>query len=302
MSWPPVAPPVSYIEPVFRPPSEANSLILQVTNGCSWNRCTFCEMYIDPQKKFKPKDEALLLEEIMRCGQQLPGIRRVFLGDGDPMVLSFQRLKTILEAIRTYLPGVTRVSTYALPANLKRKTVEELKALRELGLKLIYVGAESGDDEVLRCIDKGETFATTRDSLLKAQLAGIKTSVMLINGVGGIRMSEQHALASARLINAVQPDYLATLVLFSRRGNTRVAEGFYGDFTPLNQRQLFQEMELFLSNLTLEKTIFRSDHASNFLVLKGVLNRDLDAMLQQLRIAIETPDRVFLRQDYQRGL
>ena len=295
-------PPVSYIEPLFRPPSEANSLILQVTNGCSWNRCTFCEMYIDPQKKFKPKDETVLLEEIRRCGQQLSGVRRVFLGDGDPMVLSFRRLKTILEAIRTYLPGVTRISTYALPANLKHKTVEELQALRELGLSLIYVGAESGDDEVLRCIDKGETFASTREGLLKAKQAGIETSVMLINGLGGLRMTEQHALGSARLINAVQPDYLATLVLFSRRGNTRVAEGFGGDFTPLSQRQLFEEMALFLSNLTLEKTIFRSDHASNFLPLKGVLNRDLTSILAQLQAAIETPDRVFLRQDYQRGL
>lgn len=218
------------------------------------------------------------------------------------MVLSFRRLKTILEAIRTYMPSVTRVSTYALPANLKHKTVEELQVLRELGLKLIYVGAESGDDEVLRCIDKGESFATTRDGLLKAKQAGIKTSVMLINGLGGERMSEQHALASAQLVNAVQPDYLATLVLFSRRGNQRIAVGYDGDFTPLTQRQLFQEMELFLSNLTLEKTIFRTDHASNFLVLKGVLNRDLDALLRQLRAAIETPDRVSLRQDYQRGL
>ncbi len=295
-------PPVSYIEPVYRPPSEANSLILQVTNGCSWNRCTFCEMYIDPQKKFKPKSEAELLEEIRRCGQQFPGVRRVFLGDGDPMVLSFRRLKTILDAIRTHLPNVTRVSTYALPSNLKRKSVEELQQLRELGLTLIYVGAESGDDEVLRCIDKGETLQTTAESLLKAKQAGIKTSVMLINGIGGTRMSKQHALSSAKLVNLVQPDYLATLVLFSRRGNQRVAEGFGGDFTALNQRQLFEEMELFLSQLKLQKTIFRSDHASNFLVLKGVLNRDLDTMLRQLRRAIETPDRVFLRQDSQRGL
>jgi len=297
-----VNPPISYIEPLYRPPSEANSLILQVTNGCSWNRCTFCEMYIDPQKQFKPKSEARLLEEIIRCGQQLPGVRRVFLGDGDAMVLSFRRLKTILEAIRTHLPDVTRVSAYALPSNLKNKSVEQLQVLRDLGLKLIYVGAESGDDDVLRCIDKGETFQSTVDGLLKARHAGIKTSVMLINGLGGVRMTEQHARASATLINAVQPEYLATLVLFSRRGNQRVHDGFGGDFNALNQRQLFQEMELFLSELKLTSTIFRSDHASNFLVLKGVLNRDLDTMLRQLRTAIETPERVFLRQDSQRGL
>lgn len=295
-------PPVSYIEPVYRPPSEGNSLILQVTNGCSWNRCTFCEMYIDPQKKFRPKKEDELLAEIVRCGQQLAGVRRVFLGDGDAMVLSFKRLKTILQAIQTHLPSVTRVSVYALPANLKNKSVDELQQLKQLGLSLIYVGAESGDNEVLRCIDKGETFESTREGLLKARLAGIRTSVMLINGMGGVRLSEQHAVHSAELINAVQPDYLATLVLFSRRGAERITEGFGGDFTPLSQTQLFQEMHRFISHLNLEKTVFRSDHASNYLVLKGVLGRDKETMLQQLSTAINTPEQVFLRQSHQRTL
>lgn len=295
-------PPVSYIEPVYRPPSEANSLILQVTNGCSWNRCTFCEMYIDPQKKFRPKKEDELLAEIERCGQQLSGVRRVFLGDGDAMVLSFKRLKSILEAIREHLPSVSRVSAYALPGNLKNKSLEELEQLQALGLTLIYVGAESGDDEVLQCIDKGETFESTRDGLLKAKQAGIRTSVMLINGMGGERFSEQHARHSAELINAVQPDYLATLVLFSRRGAERIVEGFGGDFTPLSQQQLFQEMHQFISYLELEKTIFRSDHASNYLVLKGVLGRDKQSMLEQLNRAIQMPDQVFLRQPHQRSL
>ena len=139
-------PPVEYIEPLFRPPSEANSLILQVTNGCSWNKCTFCEMYTAPQKKFKPKAEEQVLAQIVRCGQQLAGVRRVFLADGDAMALSFRRLKTILEAIREHLPSVTRVSAYCLPRNLKNKTVEQLQELEALGLKLLYIGAESGDD------------------------------------------------------------------------------------------------------------------------------------------------------------
>lgn len=295
-------PPVSYIEPVYRPPSEADSLILQVTNGCSWNRCTFCEMYIDPQKKFRPRKEHELLAEIERCGQQLTGVRRVFLGDGDAMVLSYKRLRTILEAIRQHLPTVTRVSAYALPGNLNNKSVEELQQLQALGLKLIYVGAESGDDQVLQKIDKGETFASTRDGLIKAQQAGIRTSVMLINGIGGQRFSDQHALNSARLINAVQPDYLATLVLFSRRGSERIVAGFDGDFTPLDQRQLFLEMHRLISHLELERTLFRSDHASNYLVLKGVLGRDKAALLQQLETAINTPDQVFLRHASDRAL
>lgn len=297
-----IYPPLDYIEPVFRPPSEANSLILQITNGCSWNLCTYCDMYTDPQKKFRPKSESQIVEEIIRCGKQLQGVRRIFLGDGDAMVLSFKRLKKVLEAIRTYLPDVTRVSAYALPSNLKNKSEEELGILRELGLTLIYVGAESGDDEVLGYIKKGETYLSTRDALLKAKEAGIRTSVMLINGLGGVRFSEQHALSSARLINEVKPDFLSTLVLFSRSGHQRLIEGYGGDFTLLTQRQLFQEMELLLSELRLDKTIFRSDHASNFLVLKGVLNKDLEMMLGQLRTAIDTPERIILRQNAYRGL
>ena len=297
-----IYPPLDYIEPVFRPPSEANSLILQITNGCSWNLCTYCDMYTDPQKKFRPKSESQIVEEIIRCGEQLQGVRRIFLGDGDAMVLSFKRLKKVLEAIRTYLPDVTRVSAYALPSNLKNKSEEELGILRELGLTLIYVGAESGDDEVLGYIKKGETYLSTRDALLKAKEAGIRTSVMLINGLGGVRFSEQHALSSARLINEVKPDFLSTLVLFSRSGHQRLIEGYGGDFTLLTQRQLFQEMELLLSELKLDKTIFRSDHASNFLVLKGVLNKDLEMMLGQLRTAIDTPERIILRQNAYRGL
>ena len=297
-----IYPPLDYIEPVFRPPSEANSLILQITNGCSWNLCTYCDMYTDPQKKFRPKSESQIVEEIIRCGEQLQGVRRIFLGDGDAMVLSFKRLKKVLEAIRTYLPDVTRVSAYALPSNLKNKSEAELGILRELGLTLIYVGAESGDDEVLGYIKKGETYLSTRDALLKAKEAGIRTSVMLINGLGGVRFSEQHALSSARLINEVKPDFLSTLVLFSRSGHQRLIEGYGGDFTLLTQRQLFQEMELLLSELKLDKTIFRSDHASNFLVLKGVLNKDLEMMLGQLRTAIDTPERIILRQNAYRGL
>ncbi|WP_372834964.1 radical SAM protein, partial [Pontibacterium sp.] len=252
-------PPVEYIEPLFRPPSEGNSLILQVTNGCSWNNCTFCEMYTEPQKRFKPKAEAQVLEEIRRCGEELAGVRRIFLADGDAMALSFRRLKTILEAIRVEMPAVTRVSAYCLPRNLKNKTVEELQELRELGLGLLYIGAESGDDEVLAKIQKGETYRSTCDALLKAKAAGMKTSVMIINGMGGVKYSEQHALAAARLVNETQPDYFATLVLFFRNGMDKVQEGFGGDFQMLDQQGLFREMEMMLSHTELERSVFRSD-------------------------------------------
>lgn len=281
-------PPVHYIEPVFRPPSEADSLILQVTNGCSWNRCTFCDMYTDEHKRFRPKSESDVLAEIERCGQMMSGVQRIFLADGDAMALSVRRLETILKAIRTYLPQVRRVSAYCLPSNLKRKSVAELQMLRELGLTLIYMGAESGADSVLAAFDKGETFDTTAEALIKAGDAGIKRSVMLINGGGGKHLSVEHAEASAHLVNLVQPEYLATLVLFFRRdAERRVRDGYAGVFEPLDAVGLFNEMQQFIGATELEQTVFRSDHVSNALVLKGILGRDKARMMSEIEGAIE---------------
>ncbi len=200
--------PIRYIGPVFRPPSEARSLILPVTNGCSWNKCTYCEMYTPAQKKFGVRDERETLESIRRCGQELSAqVRTVFLGDGDAMALSMRRLITVLAAIQEHLPGVRRVSSYCLPRNVRNKSVEELRQLHEAGLTLAYVGAESGDDEVLQNVSKGETFESTRDALDKLGAAGIKRSVMLLNGLGGRVLSRQHAQNSARLANLTQPGF-----------------------------------------------------------------------------------------------
>ena len=146
---------MQYIEPLFRPPSEARSLILQVTNGCSWNRCTFCEMYTQPQKRFSFKTPDVIDAELDRIASTGMPVRRIFLADGDAMTLSFRRLKLTLESVRRHLPGVQRVASYCLPRNLRHKTVEELNELRELGLSLYYVGCESGDDLVLQRVSKG---------------------------------------------------------------------------------------------------------------------------------------------------
>lgn len=292
--------PIQYIEPVFRPPSEAHSLILPVTNGCSWNKCTYCEMYTAPQKKFRARDEQEVLEEIRRCGEQLI-VQRVFLADGDALVLPTHRLLRILEAIAEHMPTVERVTAYCLPRNLRRKSVEELRELREAGLAMIYVGAESGDDTVLARVNKGETHGSTRDALLKAGEAGIRRSVMLLNGLGGRTLSEQHARNSARLINATQPEYLATLVVSFPRGMQRFMEGF-PDFVPLSPLELFEETERLLEQLELTDTVFRSDHASNYLVLKGVLGADKHRLLEQVRNAIRNPAGAGLRPEWLRGL
>ena len=294
--------PIRYVEPVFRPPSEGRSLILPVTDGCSWNQCTFCEMYTAPQKKFRAREESEVLESIRRTGEQFgQGVRRVFLADGDALVLPTHRLLKILQAIRQHMTSVTRVSSYCLPRNLKRKSVAELTELRDAGLGMAYVGAESGDDLVLEKVNKCETFASTVDALDKLGQAGITRSVMILNGLGGQIYSDRHAENSARLANATQPEYLATLVVSFPLGEERFRAGF-PEWEPLDQPGLFREMESLLSTLELKDTVFRSDHASNWLVLKGRLARDKPRLLEQVRTAIAHPESAPLRPAWARGL
>lgn len=294
--------PIRYVEPVYRPPSEAESLILPVTDGCSWNQCTFCEMYTAPQKKFRARDADEVLESIRLTGQRYGAdIRRVFLADGDALVLPTRRLLAILEAIRTHLPAVRRISSYCLPRNLRKKSQAEIDELAAAGLKMVYVGAESGDDQVLAAVNKGETFETTREALDKLGAAGITRSVMILNGLGGKALSMQHAENSARLANATQPEYLATLVVSFPLGEERFRAGF-PSWAPLDQHELFVEMERFLSVLDLKRTVFRSDHASNWLVLKGTLGADKERLLLQVRQAIATPEAAHLRPAWARGL
>lgn len=294
--------PIRYVEPVYRPPSEAQSLILPVTDGCSWNRCTFCEMYTAPQKAFRARGEDEVLDSIRRTGALYGSqIRRVFLADGDALVLPTRRLLAILEAIRAHMPSVHRVSSYCLARNLKKKSVAELIQLREAGLAMAYLGAESGDDEVLAKVSKGETFETTREALDKLGAAGITRSVMILNGLGGQQLSAQHADHSARLANATQPEYLSTLVVSFPHGEARFRAGF-PEWEPLDQHGLFVEMERFLSQLELTRTVFRSDHASNWLVLKGTLGADKARLLGQVRQAITTPEAARLRPEWARGL
>lgn len=287
--------PITYIDPLFRPPSEARSLILQITNGCSWSRCSYCDMYTQPQKKFGVKPEETVLQEIEWAGKNLPGIRRVFLADGDAMVLSARRLLNILNAIKKHLPGVSRVASYCLPRNVAAKSDEELRQLHAAGLGLVYVGAESGDDFVLKSINKGETQQSTVNALNRLAEAGIKRSVMIINGLAGEKFSEQHAHHSAELANLTQPEFLASLVINLPHGEARHQKAFSGQFAAMPQPSLFRELRQFMGALELKSTVFRSDHASNQLVLKGVLGKDKPRLLAQIDQAITAPEKANLR-------
>lgn len=293
---------LNYIEPVFRPPSEARSLILQVTNGCSWNNCTFCEMYTQEQKKFRARKEDEITADILQASKSVMPYEKVFLADGDAMVLPMRRLVSILEQIKQHMPWVKRVSSYCLPRNLKKKSVDDLKQLKELGLDILYVGCESGDDEVLEKVSKGETYESQKEALVKIKEAGLRASVMILNGLGGTAMSEQHALNSAKLMNECQPEYLSTLVVSFPLGEDRLQHGFDNEWKMLDQTGLFLELKYFLSQLELTNTIYRSDHASNYLPLKGTLGADKEKLLSQLDMALYQPDKVRLREEWQRGL
>jgi len=293
--------PISYIEPVFRPPSESKSLILPLTNGCSWNKCTFCEMYTQEQKKFRARKDEEVLADIRRTAEQMPGVRRVFLADGDAMVLPTRRLIKVLEWLHEYFPQLERVSSYCLPRNLSKKSVEELQSLKEKGLDILYVGLESGDDTVLEKVNKGESHDSSVSALGKIRDAGLRSSVMVLNGLGGRKYSHQHALNSAKAINEAQPDYVSTLVVSFPMGEERFRENF-ADYEAMDQHALFVELREFIAALELENTTFRSDHASNYLPLKGVLGKDKKTLLAQLDAAIHTPDQVRLREEWQRGL
>ena len=298
--------PLQYVEPVFRPPAEARSFILQATIGCSWNQCTFCEMYTAPQQQYRmrPLDE---IESDLRfvANARVP-VTRVFLADGDALNLPTKRLRAILELIREHLPGVKRVGSYCLPRNVRNKEVEELSELRELGLRTLYVGCESGDDEVLRRVGKGETLETSVAALTKLKAAGLRTSVMILHGLGGTALSEQHARNSAALIKAAPPTYLSTLVVSFPRGEEKVAAGFADlpeGFEPLTDVEVVDEMHAFMSELELPpdaKTIFRSNHASNYLNLEGNLPRDRPRLLAELEQAQR--GEVRLRPEWSRGL
>lgn len=293
----------SYIEPVFRPPAEANSLILQITNGCSWNKCTYCEMYTEPQKKFSVKKEKDIINELQKLSQTpfAQTIKRIFLADGDALVLSTHKLMKILSAIQQYLPSVNRVGSYCLPKNLKNKSHLELTELYNAGLKIAYVGAESGNDLILTKINKGETYSTTVKCLKQLKKAGIKSSVMILNGMGGKKYSEQHAIHSAHLVNEAQPEFLSTLVISFPKGEKRLKKQF-SDFEMLTPIELIEEMKIFIEHTELERTIFRSNHASNYLELKGTLGKSKGILLSRIDKVLNSPQTANLKPEWLRGL
>ena len=280
---------IKYNEPVFRPPAEANSAIIQATIGCSWNQCAFCEMYTS--KSFRIKKFTDLQTEISLLAKYYQGVKKIFLADGNAFVLSASHLMPILQEINTKFGKLQRISSYALPKDISSKTPAELKEIREAGLKLLYIGIESGDDELLKRIHKSETFNSSVDGILKARDAGIDVSVMVLNGLGGKNYSQQHAINSAKLVNQINPKFLSSLTLSFPFGQNQYKERFDGEYVPQTIVELAAELKLFISNLEIENSIFRSDHTSNNLVLKAILSKDKVELVNEINRAIESIDK-----------
>ncbi len=279
----------SYDEPLFRPPAEAYSAIIQATLGCSWNQCAFCEMYAS--KRFKVRPIGKLIAEIEALSRAFPDARKVFLADGDAFVLSAGNLLPILQNINRCFGRVQRVSAYSMPRHILSKTDDELRTLRENGLKLLYIGIETGDDELLSLINKGETSQSSIDGIRKTHDAGIDTSIMIINGLGGKQFSHQHAVNSARVINRINPKFLSTLTLSMPYGESHFRSRFQGEYYPLTVVELFEELRLFLGLAELNNVIYRSNHVSNNLILGGTFPKDKESILDQIDRAIEESPR-----------
>ena len=289
-----------YDMPLFRPPSEGNNLIIQATLGCSYNQCSFCAMY--RSKHYVERPLAAVCTDIRQAASAWPDAQRVFLADGDALALPTQQLLAILRELAAALPRLTRISCYATPGNIQRKSSEELALLREHKLSLLYFGIESGSDLILKKISKGATQRRMTEVLTKAHTSGMKVSATVILGLGGTLHSDEHIDGTIALLNNAPVTYLSTLQLYLDPSIVDEFQRKYGEpFEMPDDLAILREQERLISGLNPPQTvIFRSNHASNALALAGNLPKEKEKLLLQLREAMagQRP----LRPDYMRGL
>ncbi len=289
---------MNYDPPLYRPPSESASLLLQVSVGCSHNKCLFCEMYRDKTFRIKPWHE--IEEDILEASRFR--LRRVFLCDGDALILPQDDLVQILEAIQENMPWVERVGTYADARSILRKSPEELETLRQLGLGIIYHGIESGDDEVLTYFRKGSTAEQSVEAAERVIDAGITYSCIVLLGLGGIERSQEHAVATAEILNRIQPQYvgvLSTMVVEGGRLEEMVAAG---KITVPGRTAMTRELRVLMEHLKLGNCLFTSAHASNYLVIRAVLPQDKPKTLAYIDKTLEEGGDDSFRPDSLRGL
>lgn len=287
-----------YFGRVFRPPSEAYSLIVQVTYGCSHNTCAFCSMYKEKRFRLRPLEE--ILEDFHLARARYRNVDKVFLADGDALVRKAEELYIILDTVRELFPECKRVTSYASPSSIRIRTEEELRTLREKGLTMVYMGLESGCDDVLKLMRKGHMSADIVEMGQKVRKCGMALSVTAITGLGGPELLERHAIETAEAFNAMNPEYIGMLTLMVEEETPLYDWVQSGSFKLLNQQQVLEETRLLVEHLDSPGSVFRMNHASNYLVLKGTLNGDQQAMLDQIAYAEKHLNS--LRPEHWRGL
>jgi len=284
---------------IIRPPSEAYSLLLQATVGCSHNKCTFCGTY--RQKKFKIKP----LEQIKKDLQEastFENIKRVFLCDGDALIIPQQRLEEMLKLTNEYLPVIERIGTYANAKSILRKPVEELIKLKDMGLKIIYLGVETGNVDLLQKIHKGVTYEQMVAAARRVKEAGIALSVTVLLGIGGLEKSVEHAMDTARILSDIDPDYVGALTLMLVPHTTLYEDYMAGRFALPDKFGYIRELYLIISNSNFTNCYFTSNHASNYLPIKAYLPREKEKILKIIGSVLEEKNVSRMRPEYLRGL
>jgi len=293
---------MEYDMPLYRPPSEARSLIFQVTLGCSWNRCVFCISYKTKDYLVRPFEEVERdVAEMSRC---YPDTKRIFLADGDPLEAPTDHLVKVLDLMNRRFPSLERISTYAGPTNLKDKTLEELKTLKARKLDILYLGIETGNDELLGKIRKGATAEQIVEAGRKAIRAGLRMSAFIILGLGGVDGSHAHAKDSARVVNDIDPQFLATLTLMvGPHGRVYEEKIMGGGFRLVDRKQSLQELRWFVEDLEITHCKFGTEHASNYLPIHGMtLPGDKDEILRLIDKALKDTSPGMFRPEWARGL
>ena len=283
---------------IIRPPSEANSILLQVTVGCSRNKCTFCGTYLG--ERFRIKPDSIIMEDIEFAAHYCRRQRRVFLCDGDALIVPQKRLVKILETIKNRLPWVTRVGAYANAKSLKMKTLDELKTLKALGLGIVYMGIESGDDATLKAINKGASSSHMIEMAKKAREAGMKLSLTVLLGIAGRHRSRIHARETGRVLSAIDPDYVGALSLMLIPGTALFDEFQSAKFDLIEPDEMLVELRTMIAGTNLSSGLFHANHASNYLPIKARLPKDKEATLELIDQALA--GKITLKPEYLRAL
>ena len=291
---------MKYEGDIIRPPSEAYSLLLQVTVGCSHNRCTFCPSFKD--KRFRIKSLEEILEDLQYASRRIRHVEKLFLCDGDALIIPQKRLLEILDAVRTYLPGIRRIGTYANAKSLQRKSVEELGELKERGLGILYLGIETGNEELLRKIHKGATADQIVEAGRKVKEAGITLSVTVLLGIGGVERSLEHARDTARILTDIDPDFAGVLTVMVVPGTPLHDEAKAGTFVLPDTFDLLRELGVIVENSRFSRCFFTANHASNYLPIRARLPEEKEKIGRLIQEVVRRGDPYALRPEFMRGL